>query len=101
VSSRSEGRRQAGEWLGRNYPMPPGDFRYDPDLALDETGLRAFGYQAEDVMAWQMDGREAAELYARATRQRWGREQEWYVNPAGQVIAVTDVRGDPHYPEEG
>jgi hypothetical protein len=100
VVSRDGRRRAAENWLGRNYPMPPGDSAYDPDTALNETGLRAEGLRAEDILAWEMDGQEAAELYARATRVHWGRTQHVYVNPAGQVIAVTDVRGEPVYPEE-
>jgi hypothetical protein len=100
VVSRSEQRRAAGDWLGRHYPDPP--VPYDTDRALDEYEdgeLRAEGMTAPDALAWVLPSRAAADDYARAARTLYGRRQLSYVNTDGQVIAVTDVRGDPVYPE--
>ena len=86
-------RRQATAWLDRKH----GRCRpYDATVALAQYGggvLREEGFQPEDVMAWQMPSRAAAEDYSRAARRLWAREQVWYIAPGtGVIVAVTLLR---------
>jgi hypothetical protein len=87
-------RRAASRWLAAHYPVT-GDPSYDTGAALTLLGL-AGRVDPADALAWVYPSREAADVYARANLACWGRGSlGTVIDPAGQVVGVTDLRGEP------